>query len=158
MSLRLVLLLVFSFLKGAQPRRFRIARNVEIIRFAMRGLKLEDEGAGAGADPRCFLVSAVNRGHPGIDLAVEQTVDGAGRNAPVDHIDHTADRATAIGDRRGPAQDDDLFRIEDFGGAGVIHADAGGIDQPDAIVENAHAIAAQPANDRTSDCRSEGCR
>ena len=78
------------------------------------------------------------------------------RDQPVDHVDHAAGRAAAIGQRCGAAQDFDALGAQRVAGHGVVRACGRCVDHADAVGENLHALGAEAADDGAARAGAEG--
>ena len=77
------------------------------------------------------------------------------RNAVVNHIDHTANRASPVLQRPRPAQDFNALNADGVSRNGMVIAERRYIQQAAAIVQNADTVTVLPANDRAAGVRPE---
>ena len=97
----------------------------------------------------------------GVGAAVAQftctvnAVDGGSGDAVVKGIDHAADGVAAV-QQGGRATDDfDALNVDRVQRHGVIVRQRRGIQRPDAVAQDANAVAIQAANDRSAGARAE---
>lgn len=154
----ILVVIVLVFFCSAEGGGFGEAGNVEILRFPAQGLQLEDERSRAEGDAPGGLGPLIHARRAQIGEAVKEAVHAPGRNAAVQDIDHAADRITAIGDGRRPAQDFNAARAEHFAGHGMVRAGRRSVHGGEPVDENRDAILAQAADDGTARGRAEIAR
>src|SRR5699024_6476887 len=76
-------------------------------------------------------------------------------DALVDDVHDAADSVAAVEQCGWPAQDFDLLRARGIDGDGVIGTDVRGVGAAEAFAENADAIGAKSADDRTAGAGAE---
>ncbi len=129
------------------------AGDAEIVGFAAKGIDVKDDCAAlAGLEREIDHATAGEL----IGRAAEAHFGGAaqglggqiGLDAVRDDIDHAADGAAAVEQRRGTADDLDALDEKRLHAYGVVGACHRGIERADAVFEQTDPISAQPADDR----------
>src|SRR5690606_39824429 len=96
----------------------------------------------------------------GVVAGVERAGDGGGGHlgldTVVDDVDHSANGGAAVEEGGGTADDFHAFDEQGVEADGVVGAGIGGVDGVCAVLENAHAVGAEAADDGAAGGGAEG--
>ena len=126
----------------------RITRNLVVVAVASARVEVPREAGSAAVEADGRIARRRDGVAAHLECALETIRRRAGGNTRRDRIDHSADGAAAVEQRRRTAEDLDLVGGQRFDGDGVIVADGRGIHRVDAVLEHLHARARQTADDR----------
>jgi hypothetical protein len=140
-------------LAGAPGRAGLLAVQVDghrdVFRVAVEGIDVQREAVVAAFEHHAAVLFLVAGGKAQVGAAAE-AVDGFGRDAVVDHVDHAAHRAAAVLQRRGAAQHLDAVGDQRIDRHRVVVAQRRGVGRAAAVLQDADAVAVLPADDRAA--------
>ncbi len=146
---------LFSFLQRAQAGRFHKSGYVVIAEIALRRGHGKHDGAGhelrAARKFGALIYAVIGTEHIARDRRFGQTFG----DQAVDHVDHAANRLTAIGEGRRPAQDLDLVGIDAVRRHLMVRARRRHVNHADPVGQHLHPFGAETAQHRPACALSE---
>ena len=151
----LFVVMFLLFLPCAQGRGLGESGDVVVVRLAGEGVEAPRDVAGATAEPEAPVPAAAVIGAAQIECAADALRHCLRYSACLD-IDHAADGARAVEQGRGALQDFHALCDERVHRDRVVAAAHGNIQRVDPVLHDAHARAAQTANDRAPRAHAVG--
>lgn len=143
-----------AIVAGTFAAGFRVSRDFQVIELTGAGVQVQSELTVASLE---FAGAAAR----GVGAAVTQltgtvdAVDGLGRDAIVEGVDHPADGAAAIEQGCRAANDFNALDVDRVQWYCVIVRQRRSIQRADTITQNADAVAVLTANDRPARARTK---
>ncbi len=131
------------------------AAHAVVARAALHALDMHGDVARAAGELECAGLFARAAARAQLGAAFVAFFGHGGGDLVVEHVDHAADGASAMDQRRWAAQHLDLARQHRLGHHGVVGADGGGIVQLGTIAQHLDARAVHAADDGAARARAE---
>ena len=140
---------------SALARRARKARYVCVVRLARVHIRVNGKAAVPGVDlhrPAFFVVGSAKARFDGTGHAVDRLLG----HTVVDDVDHSADGIAAVEQRRRSAYHLDAIGDERIDRHRVIERQRRSIEHADAVLQDAHAVAIEAADNRPAGAGAKG--